>query len=315
MRRTPLAQLLAGALVAALAGCGESQPEPPLRPGGVVIVDGSSTVFPISRKAADGYREKHPEVTVVVERSGTTGGFEKYLSGSVDIVDASRPARDEELSQAVGSGREWERFTIGYDGITVVVNPANDFVDALSVAQLKQLFEPESTINTWKDLNEAWPDRPIKLFSPDRESGTFDFFTEIVVGEVDSQRKGVSTSDDDNVLVTGVVSEPDGLGYFGYSYFEANSDRLRAVPIQDGPAGMPITPKPETIMEGTYTPLSRPLYIYVRKESLKRPEVAGFVQYYLANAATFARVASYVAPTEEERTQNERLLAPYLKGL
>ena len=181
---------------------------------------------------------------MVVDNHGTGGGFSRYLEGEVDIVDASRAAKPDEESKAKAQGIEWTRFLVGYDGITLVVNPKNDFVKSLSVEQLKAIWAPASKVKTWKDVDPAWPDRKIILYSPDNDSGTFEFFTEAIVGKAKSQRDDVQQSSDDNTLVNGVAGDPDGLGYFGYAYYAANRDKLRAVAVQNGPDAKPRASEP-----------------------------------------------------------------------
>ena len=219
------------------------------------------------------------DVTVVVDNHGTGGGFGRYLEGEVDIVDASRPAKPDEESKAKAQGIEWTRFIVGYDGITLVVNPKNDFVKSLTVEQLKTIWAPASKVKTWKDIDPSWPARKIILYSPDNDSGTFEFFTEAIVGKAKSQRDDVQQSSDDNILVNGVAGDTDGLGYFGYAYYADNKDKLRAVAVQNGPAAKPVLPSPATIADKTYAPLSRPLFIYVKNSAIGRPEVAQFLKY------------------------------------
>jgi phosphate transport system substrate-binding protein len=271
-------------------------------------VDGSSTVYRISKAAQEAYSEVEPEVTVVVDNHGNGGGFSRYLDGEVDVVDASRDARPDEAARARAQGIEWTRFLVGYDGITVVVNPANDFVKSLTVAQLKALWEPGSKVRTWKDLDPSWPDRPIVLYSPDQDSGTFEFFTEAVVKEK-RQREDVQPSSDDNTLVNGVAGDADGLGYFGYAYYAANAAKLRAVPVQNGSEAKPVLPSKETVLDKSYAPLSRPLYVFAKKSALRRPDTGGFMKYYLENVAKFAEKAGYFAPRDEDRDANARALA------
>ena len=305
--------LLALSLAAPLAGCGggEGGSGDASAPGGgtgTVVVDGSSTVFRISKAAQEAYSPAHPDVNVVVDNHGTGGGFSRYLQGEVDIVDASRTAKPDEEAKAKAQGIEWTRFLVGYDGITVVLNPKNTFAKVLTVEQLKKLWSPGSTANTWKALDPSWPDRKIVLYSPDNDSGTFEFFTEAVVGKAKSQRDDVQQSSDDNTLVSGVAGDADGLGYFGYAYFAANSDRLRAVPVQNGPDAKPVMPSPETVLNKTYAPLSRPLYIYVKNSALRRPEVKDFVSYYLRNIKALAEKGGYVAPTADDQAANLQAL-------
>jgi phosphate transport system substrate-binding protein len=298
------------ALVVALAGCGgggnEGQPGSGGSGGGTIVVDGSSTVFRISKAAQEAYAAGHPEVTVVVDNHGTGGGFSHYLQGEVDIVDASRDADEGETAKARAQGIEWTRFLVGYDGITLVVNPKNDFVKSLSVEQLKTLWAPGSTVKTWKDLDPSWPDRKIMLYSPDNDSGTFEFFTEAIVGKKNAQRDDVQQSSDDNTLVNGVAGDADGLGYFGYAYFAANSSKLRAIPVQSGPDAKPVMPSHDTVLDKSYKPLSRPLYIFVKNSSLRRPEVNAFVKYYLLNVKALTEKGGYVAPTDVDKAANQK---------
>lgn len=297
------------ALLAAVALAGCSTDGGGAGTPAVVVVDGSSTVYRISKTAGEAYRQENPATTVVVEYHSTGAGFARYLSGALDVVGASRAARPEEEAEADRAGRPWSRFLVGYDGVTVVVNPANDFVEALSVDQLRRLFEPDSTVKNWKDLDPAWPDRPIELYGPDDESGTFDFFTEAVVGEAGSQRADVESSADDTALVTDVVGDPDGLAYFGYGYYDANARRLRALPIRAADDRPAVAPSPETILDKSYAPLARPLYIYVKQSSLARPEV----EYYLDNVVSLARTSGYVAPSEADRAVNATTLAEAIR--
>jgi phosphate transport system substrate-binding protein len=273
-----------------------------------VVVDGSSTVFRISNAAQEAYSKVNSEVDVVVDNHGTGGGFGRYLQGEVDIVDASRAAKAEEEAKAKAQGIEWTRFIVGYDGITLVVNPKNEAVKVLDVAQLKAIWGPDAAVKTWKDVDPSWPDRKIVLYCPDRDSGTFEFFTEAVVGKARSQRDDVQASSDDNILVKGVAGDEDGLGYFGYAYYTANKDKLRAVPIKATPEAEAVLPSPETILDKTYKPLSRPLYIYVKNSAMRRPEVAGFLKYYIENVGTLAEKAGYVAPTAEDQAANRKAL-------
>ncbi|MEJ7639761.1 MAG: substrate-binding domain-containing protein [Singulisphaera sp.] len=247
---------VASILAALLTGCGgeggpasvspDGSNTAGAAPAGEVVVDGSSTVFRISKAAQEGYSGVNPDVTVVVDNHGTGGGFSRYLQGEVDLVDASRPAKPDEESKAKAKGFDWTRFLVGYDGITLVVHPKNDFVKSLTVAQLKSIWEPGSKVNTWKDVDPSWPARKIALYSPDRDSGTFEFFTEAVVGKAKSQREDVQASSDDNTLVNGVAGDPDGLGYFGYAYFESNagsSGPCRSRTVRR-PSRSPPTPRP-----------------------------------------------------------------------
>jgi phosphate transport system substrate-binding protein len=307
--------LAAAVLGLTLAGCGGGEPGADSSPGakgGPVIVDGSSTVFRISKKAQEAYSAINPDV--VVDNHGTGGGFSKYLQGEVDIVDASRPASPDEEAKAKAQGIDWTRFIVGYDGITLVVNPKNDFVKSLSVEQLKKLWSPGSPVKTWKDLDPSWPDRKIVLYSPDNDSGTFEFFTEAIVGKKNQQRDDVQQSSDDNTLVTGVAGDADGIGYFGYAYYMANASKLRAVPVQNGPDAKPVMPDRQTVLDKTYAPLSRPLFIYVKNSAMRRREVYEFVRYYLLNIKALSEQADYVAPTAEDIEANNKAFVAVKTG-
>ncbi len=294
-------------LLASLTGCGGSTDQTS-GAGGPVTVDGSSTVFRISKAAQEAFQKAYGETDVIVNSSGTGGGFTKYLNNEIDIVDASRPAKAEEESKAKSQGLDWLKFLVGYDGISIIIHAQNDFVKELSVPQLARLWKPDSDVKTWKDLDPSWPDREIKLYSPDDKSGTFEFFTEAIVGKAKSQRKNVQASSDDNILVRGVAGDLDGIGYLGYAYFQANADKLRVVSVKLTAESPAVAPNPETILAKTYAPLSRPLFIYVKKSAYRRAPVAAFVGFYLDKIEELATRAKYVAPTAEDRAANKATL-------
>ncbi len=252
---------------------------------------------------------------MVVDNHGTGGGFGRYTrDGDVDIVNASRTAKPDEEAKAKQQGIDWTRFLVGYDGITLVVHPENDFVKSLTVAQLKAIWEPGSKVKTWKDVNASWPDRKIIFYSPDNDSGTFEFFTEAITGEPNRQRDDVQQSADDNTLVNGVSGDADGLGYFGYAYYAANRDKLRALGVAKGAGATPVVPSPATIADKSYAPLSRPLFIYVKNSAARRPEVSQFLKYYLENVNTLAVKAESDAPTADEKAANLESLSKLLSG-
>lgn len=302
--------VVAGALAFGLSGCGGGE----TGRSETVTVDGSSTVFRISRAAQIDFQKVAPEIQVAVNSRGTGGGFGRYLEGELDIIDASRDAKPEETSKAAEKGFEWTRFLVGYDGITVVVNPRNSFVNSIKVEQLKRLYSPDSQVTTWKELDPDWPDTKIVLYAPDTDSGTFEFFAEAIVGKgTKTHRPDVQPSPDDNTLVTGVAGDAEAIGYFGYAYYAANKERLRAVPVQDGDKA-PVEPSPETILSGSYAPLSRPLYIFVKNSSLRqRPAIQKFVKHYLDNAGKLATSAGYVPPNEADLAANSAALTKAMK--
>jgi phosphate transport system substrate-binding protein len=304
-----LALSLAGTV---LAGCGNNAaPAPDQSNGnnaapaaesklsGTIKVDGSSTVFPITEAAAEEFQNANPGVQVTVGVSGTGGGFKKFVVGETDISDASRPIKDNEAAAAKEKGIDYVEIPVAYDGLSVVVNKDNTWVDKLTVAELKKIWEPNSKVKTWKDVRPEWPAEEIKLYGPGTDSGTFEYFTEAIVGEAKKSRPDYTASEDDNVLVQGIAGDKNALGYFGYAYFEENADKLKLVPVDNGD-GKAVTPNADTIKDGSYKPLSRPLFIYVNKASLQKPEVKEFVKFYIENAPELVKSVFYVPLTDDK---------------
>ena len=264
---------------------------------GPVRMDGSSTVFPISEAVAEEYLAEAPRVRVTVGVSGTGGGFKKFLNEEIDINAASRPIKDSEFEQANERGIQVLEIPVAFDGLSVVVNPENTWVDFLTTGELKRIWEPDSSVTTWKDVRDEWPDEPIRLYGPGTDSGTFDYFTGTINGKEQASRPDFTASEDDNVLVQGISGDLYSLGYFGFAYYLENQGKLRAVPI-DGGAG-PISPTPQTINEGTYAPLSRPIYIYINASTLDKNQVADFVSFYLDSAGQLAEEVGYISLPQE----------------
>jgi phosphate transport system substrate-binding protein len=261
----------------------------------IIKIDGSSTVYPITEAVAEEFQKmKKGSVKVTVGISGTGGGFKKFSRGETDISDASRPIVKKEMDVCKEAGIEYIELPVAYDGLAVMVNPKNNWVSSMTVADLKKIWEPaaERKITRWNQVNPAWPEVPLKLYGPGVDSGTFDYFTEAIVGKSRSSRGDFTASEDDNVLVQGIASDKGGLGFFGYAYYAENPDKLKLVAI-DGGKG-PILPSEKTVMEGTYYPLSRPIFIYVNKKSAEKPEVKEFVEFYLKNASKLVKEAKYV---------------------
>lgn len=261
----------------------------------VIKVDGSSTVFPITEAVAEEFQAaKKGAVNVTVGISGTGGGFKKFCRGEIDIADASRPIVKKEMDACREAGIQYIELPVAYDALTVVINPKNDWVKSLTMADLKKMWEPaaQGTITTWKQVRPEWPDKPLVLFGAGSDSGTFDYFTEAVTGKSKSSRGDFTASEDDSVLVKGVIGEKNALGYFGFAYYIENADKLKAVPI-DGGKG-PVMPSQQAVNDGTYQPLSRPIFIYVSAKSLGKPEVKEFVEFYLKEAAKLVKEVSYV---------------------
>lgn len=259
---------------------------------GKVSVDGSSTVYPITEAMAEEFGKVHNKVRVTVGISGTGGGFKKFVAGEIDISDASRPIKDSEEAMARTNGIEYIELPVAFDGLTVVVNPRNTFVDKLTVQELKKIWQPGSTVKLWSDVREGWPQETIKLYGPGTDSGTFDYFTEAVNGKEGASRPDYTASEDDNMLVQGVAGDQYALGYFGYAYYVGNKAKLKAVPIDGGKGS--VLPSDVTINNGTYQPLSRPIFIYVSKKSAQRPEVKAFVDFYLKNSPKLVKEVGYV---------------------
>jgi phosphate transport system substrate-binding protein len=287
-----MAAVVAAFLLLACGGGDDSSTDGSGKLSGSIVGDGSSTVFPITEAVAEEFRKVEPDIDVVAGISGTGGGFKKFCNGEIDFNDASRKIKDEEKQACADKGIEWVEFQVGYDGISLVTNPDNDFAQCLTVAELKSIWEPGSEVNNWADVRPDFPDKSLKLYGPDTDSGTFDYFTDEVVGEEGSSRPDYTASADDNVLVQGIEGDKSVLGYFGYAYYEENSDKLSLVAV-DGGNGC-VLPSPETILSGEYKPLSRPLFLYVREDILERPEVAAFLRYYLTEGRALVAEVGYV---------------------
>ncbi|GAB4230943.1 MAG: hypothetical protein Kow0049_13050 [Stanieria sp.] len=254
--------------------------------GSLITIDGSSTVFPITEAMAEEYQIANPGTRITVGISGTGGGFKKFCAGETDISNASRPIKTEEIELCKQNGIEYVELPVAYDGLSVVVNPQNDWVDCLTVEELKKIWEPsaQGKITNWNQVRADFPNQELSLYGAGTDSGTFDYFTDAIVGEESASRGDYTSSEDDNVIVQGVANDPNALGYFGLAYYEENQDKLKLVAIDDGDPSNGdgcITPSAETVNDGTYQPLARPEFIYVKKEALARPEVQSFVEYYL----------------------------------
>jgi len=294
-------------VVALLAGCGSNNNQPQIEAEqeetnltGEIKIDGSSTVAPITEAMAEEFKAVAPEVKIPVGISGTGGGFKKFAAKETDISDASRPIKDAEAEAAKANGVEYIDLTVAYDGLTVLVNPANTWVDSLTVEELKKIWAPDSTVKTWKDVRPEFPAEEIKLYAPGTDSGTFDYFTEEINGKSGAIRPDFTASEDDNVLVQGIAGDKNAIGFFGYAYYVENKEQLKAVKIDNGNG--PVEPTFDTIKDGSYAPLSRPIFIYVSTESLKRPEVKEFVNFYLTNAKEIVPQVGYVALPDEGYT-------------
>lgn len=264
----------------------------------LIKIDGSSTVFPITEAVSEEFG-RAGKGKVMVGISGTGGGFKRFCRGETDISDASRPIKDSEKSLCKSNGIGWIEIPVAYDGLAVVVNPRNYWVDYFTVEELKKIWDSDAqrVITNWNQVRSGFPDKPLRLFGPGTDSGTFDYFTEAINGKSGKSRGDYTASEDDNILVEGVAADEGGLGYFGLAYYEANQDKLKLVPVDDGVSSNgngPIFPSVETVMEDTYKPLARPIFIYISQASAKKKNVKGFVEFYLENAAPLVEEVGYI---------------------
>jgi phosphate transport system substrate-binding protein len=312
-RRTRACELLwvtTTALVPAisLTACGGSSQQPPAtgQPAPQVIqADGSSTVYPITEAVAEEFQKANPGTKVTVGISGTGGGFQKFCRDEIDIADASRPIKATEVEACGKAGVQFVEIPVAYDGLAIVVHPKNTWASSMTVAEVKKLWEPaaQGKITRWSHIREGWPDREIHLFGAGVDSGTFDYFTEAIVGKEGQSRGDYTSSEDDNVIVQGVTGDEFSLGYFGYAYYEENKDKLKLVPIDDGNDANgkgAIAPSPDTVKDGTYAPLSRPVFVYPRVKSLDRAEIRSFLDFYLTKGNALVREVGYIPLTDRE---------------
>ena len=272
----------------------------------VVKIDGSSTVYPITEAVAEEFQKAEKNaIKVTVGISGTGGGFKKFCRGEIDISDASRPILKKEMEACAAAGIKYFELPVAFDALTVVINPKNAFIKQLTVEEMKKMWEPaaQGKVTRWNQVNPAWPDQPLKLFGPGADSGTFDYFTEAVVGKSKSSRGDFTASEDDNVLVQGVTQDVNALGYFGYAYYAENTAKLKAAPIVN-PKGKAVLPSMESVLSGAYEPLSRPIFIYVSEKAWQRAEVKKFVEFYMKHGAKLSKEVKYVPLPAKAYTGN-----------
>jgi phosphate transport system substrate-binding protein len=307
-RRVPLALASATALVLVACGSGNDPENTATAEGGdsteaalsgQIVVDGSSTVFPLTSAAAELFQAENPGVQVSVGQSGTGGGFEKFCAGETDISDASRPIEDDEVAVCEQNGVTQDEFSIANDGLTVIASVENDWATCLTVEQLNAIWAPDSTVSNWNQIDPSFADEPLVLAGPGTDSGTFDYFTDVINGEEGASRTDYQASEDDNVIVQAVSGSPGGLGYLGYTYYEQNSDTLKALEVDSG-SGC-VAPSPETVQDGSYAPLGRQLYIYPSVQALERPEVEAFVGFYIENIDEIVEAAGFIGLNDEQK--------------
>lgn len=289
-----------------LSSCGEPQKAGEKK--GAISIDGSSTVFPVSEAVAEEYLAENPQVRVTVGESGTGGGFKKFSRGEIDINDASRAIKQSEIEMCEQNNINYIELLIAYDGMAIVVNPKNDWANDITVNELKRLWEPaaQGVITRWNQIRPEWPDKEIHLYGAGTASGTFDYFTEAIVGEAKSCRGDYTASEDDNVLVQGISSDQLALGFFGLAYFENNQDKLKLLPVDDENPDNgqgPILPSVETVKNKTYSPLSRPLFIYVNSTAAEKEVVQDFVSFYLNKVSLLAKEVGYIPLAENETAE------------
>ncbi len=282
----------------------------------VIKVDGSSTVYPITEGVAEEFQKANKGLKVTVGVSGTGGGFKKFCRDETDIQDASRPILKSEMDLCKAAGVEYYELPVAFDALTVVINPKNTWLKQATVAELKKMWEPaaQGKITRWNQVNPTWPDQPIKLFGAGADSGTFDYFTEAIVGKSKSSRGDFTASEDDNVLVQGVAGDVNSIGYFGFAYYAENTGKLKALPIVEKDGKPAVAPSQATVLDGSYQPLARPIFIYVKVKSLQKPEVKKFVDFYMANAAKIATEVKYVKLPDAIYKANQEHMAKGKKG-
>ncbi|EPZ14360.1 protein sphX [Thauera terpenica 58Eu] len=284
-------------LISALVVAGVALASSPAARAEIIKIDGSSTVYPITEAVAEDFQKAMKNVIkVTVGISGTGGGFKKFCRDETDFQNASRPITAQEMADCKAAGVEYFEMPVAYDALTVVINPKNTFLTQATVEELKKLWEPaaQGTVTRWNQINPAWPDAPIKLFGAGADSGTFEYFTEAIVGKAKSSRGDYTASEDDNVLVQGVSRDLNGIGYFGYAYYAENMSRLKGLAIVNPKTGAAVEPSGANVENGSYVPLSRPIFVYVKARSLQKPEVRAFLEYYMNNADKLVREVKYV---------------------
>ena len=282
----------------------------------VVKIDGSSTVYPVTEAVAEEFQKANKGLKVTVGVSGTGGGFKKFCRGEIDISNASRPISASEMADCKKIGVEYFELPVAFDALTVVINPKNAWLKQATVAELKKMWEPaaQGKVMRWNQVNPTWPDQPMKLFGAGSDSGTFDYFTEAIVGKSKSSRGDFTASEDDNVLVQGVAGDVNAIGYFGYAYYAENTNKLKALPIVEKEGKPAVSPSPEAVIAGTYQPLARPIFIYINAKSLAKPEVKKFVDFYMSQGAKMAKEVKYVPLPTAIYTTNIKHMAENKRG-
>lgn len=315
MKKTIIIALAALATTAFFTSCEDSNNNSTDGEGGKlsISIDGSSTVYPITEAVAENFRTEMKDVQVTVGVSGTGGGFKKFGRGETDISDASRSIKDEEKAICDSNGISYLELSVAYDGLAVIAHPGNDWLTNITVAELKTIWEPaaQGKIMKWNQIRPEWPNEEIHLYGPGVASGTYDYFTEAICGKSGESRGDFTASEDDNVLVQGIAGDKYGLGFFGLAYFEENKDKLKLIGVDNGAGG--VTPSLTSVMDGTYAPLSRPLFIYVNSKAVQKAHVVSFLNFYLTSAPTLTKEVGYIPLRPEEYAAQQAKLDEFVK--
>lgn len=312
-----IVSLLVVSLVIVFSSCGNKEKnnasENDLR--GSIQIDGSSTVYPLTEAVAEDFRSVQPNVRVTIGVSGTGGGFQKFARGETHISNASRKIKESEIKTCEENNISFEGFLVAYDGMAIIANPQNDWLENITVEELKQIWQPEAqgTIKKWNQIRPEWPDEMLYLYGAGTASGTYDYFTEVINGKSGSSRGDYTASEDDNVLVQGVMGDKFALGFFGLAYYEENKDKLKLIAVDNGNG--PVYPTEETVLSGAYSPLSRPMFIYVNETAIDKPEIIAFVNFYLDNSTQLARDVGYVAAPKAENDNSKKKFADFVANL
>jgi phosphate transport system substrate-binding protein len=310
MKKIKIIQIVFGIVLIAACGGNKSAKKETLT--GTISIDGSSTVYPLSEAVAEEFRTVHPDVNVAIGSSGTGAGFKKFARGETDISDASRPIKESEMRACSENNISYEGLMVALDGISIMVNPENTWIQDITVGELKKIWETNSTVKKWSDIRPEWPAEKIHLYGPNTAHGTYDFFTEAVLGESGASRADYNAVADYNVGIQGISTDKYALGYFGLAYYEENKDKLKLVGVDNGNG--PVKPSLETVKDGTYAPLSRPLFIYINSASVSKKELVEFVNYYIKNAAVLAKEVGYIPLPQNEYDNQLASFGKFITG-
>jgi phosphate transport system substrate-binding protein len=310
MKKIKIIQIVFGIVLIAACGGNKSAKKETLT--GTISIDGSSTVYPLSEAVAEEFRTVHPDVNVAIGSSGTGAGFKKFARGETDISDASRPIKESEMRACSENNISYEGLMVALDGISIMVNPENTWIQDITVGELKKIWETNSTVKKWSDIRPGWPAEKIHLYGPNTAHGTYDFFTEAVLGESGASRADYNAVADYNVGIQGISTDKYALGYFGLAYYEENKDKLKLVGVDNGNG--PVKPSLETVKDGTYAPLSRPLFIYINSASVSKKELVEFVNYYIKNAAVLAKEVGYIPLPQNEYDNQLASFGKFITG-